>query len=37
MFVVIAEEITIYLGNFWKKICVQELSKIAQSGHFGIK
>ena len=30
-----AEKVTKYLGNFWKKICHQEFSKIVQSGHTG--
>ena len=28
-----AQKVTVHLGYFWKKICSQELSKIAQSGH----
>ena len=28
-----AEKVAKYLGHFWYKVCSQELSKIAQSGH----
>ena len=30
-----AQIVITYLGYFFKKICYQELSKIAQSGHTG--
>ena len=30
-----AQEVTKYLEYYWKQICCQELSKIAQSGHTG--
>ena len=33
MFYKRAQKVTVHLGYFWKKICRQELSKIAQSGH----
>ena len=32
-----AQKVTKHLGYFWKKICSQELSKIAQSGHTEIQ
>ena len=28
-----SQKVIYYLGYFWEKICCQELSKIAQSGH----
>ena len=33
MFFKRAQTVTVHLGYFWKNICSQELSKIAQSGH----
>ena len=33
----VAQKSTILLGYFWKRICCQELSKIAQSGHTDVK
>ena len=30
-----AQKVNMHLGYFFKKICHQELSKIAQSGHTG--
>ena len=33
MFLKIAQKVTLHLGYFWKKVCHQELSKIAQFDH----
>ena len=33
MFIKIAQNVNLYLGHFCTKICCQELTKIAQSGH----
>ena len=31
----IALKVAKHLGNFWTKVCLQELSKLAQSSHTG--
>ena len=33
LFSKLAQEVTLYLGDFWKKIYCQELSTVAQSDH----
>ena len=37
MFFKVSQKSTIFLGYFFERICCQELSKIAQSGHTGNK
>ena len=31
-----AQKVTVHLGYFWKKICSQDLSKMAQCVHTGV-